>query len=92
MNISGFTTEALEAVEQLLYAENKLAGTCGQKKAREQAKGTRTPGEQAGDEARSQALKGRTPSGNRSAAAKKAAETRAKCRGSGGGASPPAVV
>ena len=94
MDIPGFTTEALKAVEELLFAEHKnpLAGTCGQKKAREQAKGQRTANEQKGDEARSAKLKGRHPTGNRSEAAKKAAETRRRCRGGGGPAPAPTAV
>ena len=85
MNISGFTEEALAAVEELLYYENKLLGQCGQKQLREQMKGNRTPGEQAGDQKRAQALQGRNTinSSVRSEAAKKAAETRRRCRGGG---------
>jgi hypothetical protein len=86
MNISGFTTEALEAVENLLYAEgqrNPLEGQCGQKKLREQAKKPRTPAQEAADQARAQAQRGRSnvSSATRSEAAKKAAETRKKCKG-----------
>jgi len=85
MNISGFTQDALEMVETLLYAEgqeNPLEGTCGQKKAREAHKNQRTPGQLEGDQARSQALRGRSQSGgNRSEAAKKAAQTRRQCKG-----------
>ena len=85
MNISGFTKDALEAVEILLYAEgqeNPLAGTCGQKKAREANKGPRSPEQQQADQARSQALRGKAQSGgNRSEAAKKAAATRRQCKG-----------
>ena len=88
MNISGFTEEALAAVEELLYIENnknKLLGQCGQKQLREQMKGNRTPGEEAGDQKRGQALQGRNTisSSVRSEAAKKAAETRRRCRGGG---------
>jgi len=88
MNISGFTSESLEKVNSLLYAENNknsLLGQCGQKKLREQMKGNRTPEEQAGDQKRSQALQGRNTinSSTRSEAAKKAAETRKRCRGGG---------
>ena len=88
MNISGFTEEALAEVEELLYIENnknKLLGQCGQKQLQEQMKGNRTPGEQAGDQKRAQALQGRNTisSSVRSEAAKKAAETRRRCRGGG---------
>lgn len=86
MNISGFTTEALQAVENLLYAEgqrNPYEGQCGQKKLREQRQRPRTPAQEQADQARSQALRGKSaPSANRSEAAKKAAETRRKCKGS----------
>ena len=85
MNVPGFTEEALAEVNDLLdfAANNPYEGKCGQKALREQNQGKRTEGELAGDQKRSQALKGRTPSGNRSAAAKKAAETRKRCRGLG---------
>jgi len=90
MNVPGFTKEALTEVNELLYSENKFLGQCGQKKLREQAKGPRTPLQQQADQARSQALGGRSISanGNRSEAAKKAAQTRARCKG-GGGSAPP---
>ncbi len=87
-NISGFTLEALEAVASLLYAEgqsNPLAGECGQKAKREAAKQPRTPAQAEADRARSQAQRGRTQqsSATRSEAAKKAAETRKRCKGGG---------
>ena len=75
-SIGGFSNEALSFAEDLL-------GTCGQKKAREARKGQRTQAQQAADESRSQALRGKDtlPSSSRSEAARKGAETRAKCRG-----------
>jgi hypothetical protein len=82
MNIPGFTTESLR------FAEN-LLGKCNQKKLREQNKQPRTPAQEQADQARSQALKGKpaaTQGGARTEAAKKAAETRSKCKG--GGSSP----
>jgi len=81
MNLSGFTTEALDAVEQMLYAENPYKGKCGQKQLREQNQQPRTPAQEQADQARSQALKGKSKGGNRSEAAKKAAETRRRCKG-----------
>jgi hypothetical protein len=85
MNISGFTKDALETVETLLYVEqrgNPYEGQCGQKKLREQDKQPRTPAQEQADQARAQALRGRAASGaNRSEAAKKAAETRRQCKG-----------
>jgi hypothetical protein len=86
MNVPGFTTECLELVNDLLYAEgqkNPLAGECGQKKKREAAKQPRTPAQAEADRARSQAQRGRTrqSSSTRSEAAKKAAETRKRCKG-----------
>jgi TPR repeat protein len=88
MNISGFTTQSLEAVENLLYAEgqrNPFEGQCGQKKLREQAKQPRTPAQEQADRNRAQAQRGRSnvSSAVRSEGAKKAAETRKKCKGGG---------
>lgn len=86
MNIPGFTTEALDIVGQMLYAEgqeNPYEGQCGQKKLREQRQQPRTPAQEQADQARSQALRGKSaPSTNRSESAKKAAETRRRCKGS----------
>jgi len=85
MNISGFTEEALAAVEELLFGEwkNKYAGQCGQKQLREQNKSQRTPAQQAGDQARADKMRGRNrmSGGTRSEAAKKAAATRQQCSG-----------
>jgi hypothetical protein len=88
MNISGFTSEALEAVSSMLYAEGQvspLAGECNQKAKREAAKQPRTPAQAEADRARSQAQRGRTQqsSATRSEAAKRAAETRKKCKAGG---------
>jgi len=91
MNIPGFTTEALETVNSLLFAEgpgNPFEGKCGQKKLREQAAKPRTPAQEQADKARAQARKGKpVGGGNRKQAAEKAAATKARCKG--GGASPP---
>ena len=79
-----FSDEALEAVQEMFAEgqENPLAGTCGQKKAREANKTQRTPEQMQADQARSQALRGKSAaSGNRSESAKKAAETRKQCKG-----------
>jgi len=86
VNISGFTTEALDAVSEMLYAEgqkNPYEGKCGQKKLREQNKTQRTQAQQAADRERAQANRGqdKIPSATRSQAAKKAAETRKRCKG-----------
>ena len=88
MNISGFTNESLEAIQQMLYAEgqvNPLAGECGQKAKRQAAAKPRTPAQEAADKARSQQQRGkaRGSSATRSEAAKKAAETRRRCKGGG---------
>lgn len=91
MNVPGFTPEALEAVNSLLFSEgqvNPLQGQCGQKKKREKSAKTRTPAQQEADKARASARQGKPAGGNRSEAAKKAAETRKKCKG--GAASPAA--
>ena len=77
MNIPGFTVDALQYAEDLL-------GKCNQKKLREQQQQPRTPAQEQGDQARSQALKGKpaaTQGGARTEAAKKAAETRKNCKG-----------
>jgi hypothetical protein len=74
--------------KSLQFAEN-LLGKCNQKRLREQNKSQRTPEQEAADQSRSQALKGKpaaTQGGARTEAAKKAAETRSKCKG--GGSSP----
>ena len=79
MDISGFTIEALQYAEELL-------GKCNQKKLREQNKQPRTPEQEAADQSRSQALKGKpaaTQGATRSEAARRAAETRSKCKGGG---------
>lgn len=88
MNISGFSSEALEAVSSMLYAEgqvNPLAGECGQKDKRKAMAKPRTPAQEAADQARAQQQRGkpRGSSATRSEAAKKAAETRKRCKGGG---------
>lgn len=85
MDISGFSSDALNAVSQMLYAENPLEGQCGQKAKREAAQKPRTPAQEAADQARAQARKGKDTmsSAVRSEAAKKAAETRSRCKGGG---------
>ncbi len=77
MNIPGFTIESLRFAEDLL-------GKCNQKQLREQNKQPRTPAQQQADQSRAQALKGKPASSrgtSRSEAAKKAAITRQKCKG-----------
>lgn len=84
MNVPGFTAEALEAVNSLLYSEgqgNPLEGQCGQKEKREKSAKTRTAAQQQADKARARNRRGKPAGGNRSEAAKKAAETRKKCKG-----------
>jgi hypothetical protein len=86
MNISGFTPEAMEAISEMLHEdfwENKYAGKCGQKALREQDRQPRTPAQEKADRARAQARRGKSnmSSATRSAAAKKAAETRRQCKG-----------
>jgi hypothetical protein len=95
MEIPGFTQEALSEVEHLLYAErpNPYEGKCGQKKLREQNKTQRTPAQQEADRTRADALRGKSQSStNRSEAAKKAAETRRKCKGSARPVAPAGVT
>lgn len=93
MNIPGFTPESLSEVSSLLYAEgqqNPLEGQCGQKRKREQQKQQRTPAQQEADRERAQVNRGQDniPSATRSEAAKKAAETRRRCKGGGSTAGP----
>jgi hypothetical protein len=80
-----FTQEALDQIEAM-YAEgqpNPLEGECGQKQKRQQAKQPRTAAQAQADKTRAQTNRGRdnVSSGVRSEAAKKAAETRARCKG-----------
>lgn len=95
MNIYGFNQDALDIVETMLYAEreNKYLGKCGQKKLREQDKTQRTPAQEAADRQRAANQRGKNTIGSavRSEAAKKAAETRSKCKG-GGSTTGPATL
>ena len=91
LNIDGYSKSSLELVNSMLYAEgqpNPLEGECGQKQKRQQAKQPRTAAQAQADKTRAQANSGRdnVPSGVRSEAARKAAETRKRCKG---GASTP---
>lgn len=97
MNIAGFSSEALDAVSAMLYAEgqiNPLAGQCGQKAKREALKKPRTPAQEAADRARSQQQRGKAlgSSSGRSEAARKAAETRKKCKSGGSTTGPSTAV
>ena len=88
MNVPGFTTEALNTIQQMLYAEgqvNPLAGECGQKEKRKTQATQRTPAQAAADKARSQQQRGKSTQSSsvRSEAAKKGAETRKRCKGGG---------
>jgi hypothetical protein len=83
---ANFSPESLNAVQEMLYAEGQvdpLEGTCNQRKKREQNKTQRTPEQAQADKQRAQHQQGRDtiPSGVRSEAAKKAAETRRRCKG-----------
>jgi hypothetical protein len=91
LNIDGYSKSSLELVNNMLYAEgqvNPMAGECGQKQKREQSKQARTPAQTEADKTRAQTNQGRdnVSSGVRSEAARKAAETRKRCKG---GASTP---
>ena len=88
-----FSNEALEAVQEMFAErENPYLGTCNQKKLREQDKTQRTPAQQAADQQRAAAQRGKnaTSSAVRSEAAKKAAETRSRCKGGGSTTGPAA--
>ncbi len=96
MNVPGFTNASLDLVNEMLYAEgqpNPLAGECKQKEKRKAAQQPRTPAQEQADQARAQAMRGRTrqSSATRSEAAKKAAETRKRCKG-GNSTTGPTVV
>lgn len=95
IRISGFSQSSLELANSLLFAEgqvNPLAGECGQKEKRKAMAKPRTPAQEAADKMRSQQQSGKTigSSSVRSAAAKKAAETRARCKGGGTNTGPTA--
>ena len=86
LNIDGYSKSSLELVNSMLYAEGQvrpMEGECNQKQKREQAKQPRTPAQEEADRTRAQTNSGRdnVPSGVRSEAAKKAAATRARCKG-----------
>jgi hypothetical protein len=88
MNIDGFSKASIDIVNEMLYAENQVnpyEGKCGQKQLREQAQKPRTPAQQEADRQRAQAARGRSTvsRSTRSEAAKKAAETRRRCKGGG---------
>jgi hypothetical protein len=81
-----FSKESLDEVRSLLYAEvreNPLEGQCNQKQKREANK-QRTPAQRQADQQRGQQQQGQNniSSSVRSEAAKKAAETRKKCKNS----------
>jgi len=85
-NISGFSEESLDLVQQMLYNENQknpLQGQCGQKKKREALQQPRSPAEQQADRERAMASRGKDSVGSaaRSEAAKRAAQTRRRCKG-----------
>ena len=85
-----FSQEALAQIDAIFAEnqENKLLGECNQKAKREQSKQARTPAQTEADKTRAQANRGRdtVSSGVRSEAARRAAETRKRCKG---GASTP---
>jgi hypothetical protein len=97
MNVPGFTTESLKLVSSLLYAEtpNPLEGQCNQKQKKKQQQKPQTPEQEAAAKQRAQTQRGKDnvdPS-RRSEAAKKAAETRRRCKGlSGSNAPAPATT
>lgn len=80
-----FSQEALEAVSELFAEgqESPLAGQCNQKEKRKAQAAPRTAAQEQADQARAQANRGQDniPSATRSEAAKRAAETRKKCKG-----------
>jgi hypothetical protein len=86
MNISGFSPDSLLAVQGMLYREGQdrpLEGQCNQEQKEKAKAEPRSAEEKKADQARAQANTGQdnVSSGQRAEAAKKAAETRAKCPG-----------
>ena len=86
VNIDGFSKYSIDLVNEMLYAEgqvNPLEGECGQKQKRQQKRQNRTSEQLKADKARAQANQGRdsVSSSVRSEAAKRAAETRNRCKG-----------
>lgn len=84
--LDGFSKHSIDLVNQMLYAEgqeNPLEGQCNQKKKKQTVSQPRTPAQQQADQARALANRGKdvVPSATRSAAAKKAAATRRRCKG-----------
>ena len=81
-NPQGGSSKDVQGMRQ--FAEtpaNPLLGQCNQKKKREQNKKPRTPAQAEADKKRTQAARNNIDPGARSEAAKKAAATRAKCKG-----------
>lgn len=81
MRVPGFSDTSWEYVESILFQEADLTGQCDQREKREIRKKQRTPAQQQADQTRSQNMQGKAQGGNRSEAAKKAAQTRQKCKG-----------
>jgi hypothetical protein len=81
MNVPGFTSEALQFVNELLYAEkpDPLKGVCGASRIRKQNKKPPTAAEQAAA-AKRVGQPNTVPESARQAGAKKAAATRKKCK------------
>ena len=81
-NPQGGSSKDVQGMRQ--FAEkpaNPLLGQCNQKKLREQNKQQRTPAQEKADQKRTQAARNSIDSNTRSEAAKKGAETRARCKG-----------
>lgn len=86
-----FNEKTLREVQNLLYRENQtrpLEGQCNQEQKEKAKAEPRTPEEKKADQTRAQANTGKdsVPASTRGEAAKKAAETRAKCPGKKPGA------
>ena len=81
MNVPGFTEEALSAVHELLFEEStdKRIGVCGARSKDKVGQKTLTPAQEAAARARVGKSTSET-SAVRSEAAKRAAETRKKCK------------
>lgn len=93
IKVDGFSKISLDLVNGLLFAEgqvNPLAGECNQREKRKTQAKPRTPAQEAADRARSQTQRGKSTQSSsvRSEAAKKAAETRSRCKSGGSNTGP----
>lgn len=88
LNLSGFSQDSLDKARWLFQeGHTPDEGKCNQKRLREQRRNQMSPEQRQAAQERGQNQRGRdnVPSATRSEAAKRAAETRKRCKGAGGG-------